>query len=210
MGEPGGEDSRAEARRAKRARVALLAASATAPPEPVRWGAGWGGRVCGAVVFAVYVASVHRPEGAGLARPEPGAFLFALWTSLVLAWAVCRLALWRVTADRDGIHVRRMWSTRLLAWPVVGRVDLRHDGVLECFGPRGSTLFGTFAPPWLARLARRDCPGQRAADLLTAMSLHPHLRPTGRVPRRAARAGFARWALPLGALVHAAPFLLRP
>ncbi|MFF8382929.1 hypothetical protein [Streptomyces kanasensis] len=155
------------------------------------------------------MASVHRPVGAGLARPEAGAFLFAVWTSLVLAWVVCRLALWRVTADRDGIHVRRMWSTRFLAWPVVGRVELRHDGLLEFFGPRGSTLAGTFAPPWLSRLTRRDCAGRQAADLLTAMSLHPHLRPAGQVSRRSARAGFVRWAVPLAVLVHSAPLLLR-
>lgn len=112
------------------------------------------GRLASLVWCLSFVAMTDRPDGASLAHPEPGDLFFAAWTSLVAAWIMCRFSMWRITADRSGVYVRRMWSTRFIAWSVIGRVVLRRDGLLEFLGPQESPMAGLFLPPWLARLSR--------------------------------------------------------
>ncbi|MET9772710.1 PH domain-containing protein [Streptomyces sp. NPDC006367] len=186
-------ERRRRAGRERRARQERLAARAVAPDRPLVWRAGRGGRIAGAACYLLFALYMAHPGPA-----TPGALFFAAWSSLVAAWVCCRLALWRVTADRDGVYVRRMWSTRFLRWSVISRVDLRHDGVLEFTGPESPLLTGMFAPPWLSRLTgRSESAGEAAADTLTVMAAHEHLRPTAKSPSPT-RTGFALWAVPLG------------
>ncbi len=181
-------------RRERRARRQELAAVLDAPQAPLTWRAGWRGKALGAVLCLVFVTLLEYPDGASLAHPRPSALVFALWTPLALAWFCCRLGVWRITADRDGVHVRRMWRTRFLAWSVIRHVELRHDGSLEFFGPSSpEPMAGSFAPAWLVRRTGRGT-GADAADLLTVMAEHPHLRPAEQAPPVP---GFARWAVPL-------------
>ncbi|MBQ0826418.1 PH domain-containing protein [Streptomyces tagetis] len=185
------------ARRERRARRAELAAVLEAPAAPLTWRAGWRGKALGAVLCLGFVTLSAYPEGASLAEPRPSALVFALWTPFALAWFSCRVGIWRITADRDGVHLRRMWRTRLLSWSEIRHVELRHDGSLEFFGPdTPEPMAGLFAPPWLAR--RTGGTGAEAADLITVMAEHPRLRPAGQsrpVP------GFARWVLLLAAVI---------
>ncbi|QOV37034.1 hypothetical protein IM697_00730 [Streptomyces ferrugineus] len=194
--------------RERSGRVEDLAATMAAPAQPLRWRSGWRGRVVGAVWCVLYVVLVDRPEGAGWAHPEPGALFFAAWTSLVAAWVFCRIALWRITADREGVFVRRMWSTRFLPWSRLGRVELRKDGMLEFLGVEGAPMAGFFQPPWLARITGRPGVGQHTADTLTAMARHGDLRPAARAARPAAGSALARWAVPVAGGLYVAGELL--
>ncbi|MFI9603015.1 PH domain-containing protein [Streptomyces sp. NPDC052043] len=204
----GRAERRRQARKERRDRVEELAGVMTAPEAPLVWGAGWGGKVASAVVCAVFVLLAEHPDGGSLAHPRPGGLFFAVWSSLCMGWACCMLALWRVTADRDGVYIRRLWSTRLLPWSTITRVEMRHDGQLEFFGRHTpEPMAGLFAPPWLSRAVRSDR-GSRAADTLSAMALHSDLRPTARVERGAIGTGIARWAVLLAVVLYLAGELL--
>ncbi len=182
-----------------------------APEVPLVWGAGWGGRATAAAWCVVFVVLADQPSGAGLAHPQPGHLISALWSSLVVGWLCSWLALWRITADRDGVYIRRLWSTRFLPWSTISRVEMRHDGQLEFFGPEKEPMAGLFAPPWLSRVVRRSGRGgQAAADTLTAIARHSHLRPTAQAERALIGSELVRWAVALaGGLYIAAEFLHR-
>ncbi|MFB7324089.1 PH domain-containing protein [Streptomyces sp. NPDC056190] len=197
-----GERAR-QTRKERRDRVEELAGVMTAPEAPLVWRAGWRGRATGAVICAVFVALTEHPAEASLAHPQPGALLYALWTSLVVGFPCCWFALWRVTADRDGVYIRRLWSTRLLPWSTITRVEMRRDGQLEFFGRTPEPMAGLFAPPWMSRVARSDR-GSRAADTLSAMALHGDLRPTARVERGLTGTGLAPWIILLGVALYLA------
>ncbi|WP_141359384.1 PH domain-containing protein [Streptomyces sp. 6-11-2] len=199
----GRAERRRQARKERRDRVEELAGAMTAPEVPLVWGAGWRGKTTAAVICVLFVTLFEHPAGAGLAHPRPGALIQALWTSLVVSFPCCWFALWRVTADRDGVHVRRLWSTRLLPWSTITRVEMRRDGQLEFFGRTPELIAGLFAPPWLSRVVRSDR-GSRAADTLSAMVLHGDLRPTARVERGPAGTGFAPWIILLGVVLYLA------
>lgn len=110
--------------------------------------------------------------------------------------------MWRITADRSGVYLRRMWSTRFIAWSVIGRVEIRRDGLLEFIGPQRAPVAGLFMPPWLARLLRRPGTGGLTADTLTAMARHSHLRPAAQDPRPAGGLAFVRWAVPSAVILY--------
>ncbi len=169
---------------------------------PLVWRAGWPGWIAAAGAGMLFVAFVDRPPGASLAHPQPGALLFAVWTSVVAAWLCCRLCLWRITADRDGVYIRRLWTVKYLPWSVIGRVELRNDGLLEFFGPGVEPMAGLFMPPWGSRLSGHRGTGVRAADMLTVLALHAELRPRAQADRTLTGVAFARWALPLAVVLH--------
>lgn len=205
-------ERRRQARGERRARVEQLAGTMAAPGVPLVWGAGWGGRGTAAVWCVVFVVLTDLPAGASLAHPQPGHLIAVLWALLVVGWPCSWLALWRITADRDGVYIRRLWSSRFLPWSVISRVEMRHDGQLEFFGPEKEPMAGLFAPPWLRRVVRRSGGGggQAAADTLTAMTQHGHLRPTAQAERALIGSGLVRWAVPLAVgLYAAAEFLHR-
>lgn len=185
-----------------------LAVRTEAAPAPLVWRAGWRGRFAAAVFGGLFVMLVERPDGGTLTASSPDALFFAVWTSLVAAWVCCRLALWRVTADQDGVHVRRMWTVRLIPWSVIRRVELRHDGLLEFVVPEGEPMAGLFLPPWAGRLFRRSGEGVRAADVLTVLAHAPRLRPRGRADRASTGPALARRALPLAVVLYAVAELL--
>ncbi|MEF9905833.1 hypothetical protein [Streptomyces sp. P9-A2] len=204
-------ERRRQARRERRARVERLAGTMSAPEAPLVWGAGWGARGTAAVWCVMFVAVADHPAEAALAHPQPVASIFALWCSLVVGWICSWLALWRITADRDGVHIRRLWSTRFLSWSTISRVEMRHDGQLEFFGPEKEPMAGLFSPPWLSRVLRRSGGrGQTAADMLSAMVRHSRLRPTAQAERALIGSGLVRWAVALAVgLYGAAAFLHR-
>ncbi|CAL9467669.1 hypothetical protein SUDANB6_02771 [Streptomyces sp. enrichment culture] len=152
----------------------------------------------------LFVGFVERPSGGVLADPRPGAVFFAVWTSLVAGWVCCRVGLWRLTADRDGVHIRRMWTVAFLPWSRIERVELRHDGLLEFVGAREAPLAGLFPPPWAGRPARRRGAGARAAQVLTEMARSADARPPDRAGRAATGSAFAPWAVPLAIVLFAA------
>ncbi|MGW3494141.1 hypothetical protein [Streptomyces sp. NPDC001020] len=200
---------RRQARQERRARVERLAETMTAPEAPLVWGAGWRGKATGAALAVVLVALDYAPAGASLAHPQPGLLLRALWAWLVLAFPCCWLALWRITADRDGVYIRRMWATRFLPWSRIGHVEMRRDGQLGFIGPAAEPkVAGLFAPPWLSRLTGRVGTGAQAADTLTAMALHSHLRPTAQADRVLTVGGIVRWVILVAPVLYlAAGFL---
>ncbi|WP_445529626.1 PH domain-containing protein [Streptomyces cyslabdanicus] len=204
----GRAERRRQARKERRDRVEELAGSMTAPEAPLVWGAGWGGKMVSAVVCAVFVLLTEHPEGGSLTHPRPVGLVVSVWSSLFVGWACCWPALWRVTADRDGVYIRRLWSTRLLPWSTITRVEMRHDGQLEFFGRHTpEPMAGLFAPPWMSRVVRSDR-GSRAADTLSAMALHGDLRPTARVERRPTGTGIAPWVVLLAVVLYLAVELL--
>lgn len=193
---------RHQRRRERRLRIAELAAGLEAPSAPLVWRAGWPGRIAATGAGVLFVALVDRPPGVSLAHPQPGALLFAVWTSVVAAWLCCRLCLWRITADRDGVYIRRLWQVKHLPWSVIGRVELRNDGLLEFFGAGVEPMAGLFAPPWASRLSGDRGSGVRAADMLTVLALHADLRPRAQAGRTLTGSAFVWWALPLAVVLH--------
>ncbi|WP_437074629.1 hypothetical protein [Streptomyces sp. enrichment culture] len=185
-----------------------LAARMETPSAPVVWRAGWGGRLAAAVFCGLFVAFVDRPDGGTLTTSRPGALFFAVWTSLVAAWVCCRLALWRVTADHDGVHLRGMWTVRLIPWSKIGRVELRNDGLLEFVVRDGEPMGGLFLPAWAGRLLRRSSRGTRTADVLTVLAHHAELRPTSSATPATKGSAFAGRALPMAAVLYAVTELL--
>ncbi|MBW5480361.1 hypothetical protein [Streptomyces bambusae] len=192
---------RREMRLAQRDRVQALAATVEPPTEPLVWRSGTTARIAAVLWCVTFAALTVPPVGGSLAAPDIGGLVFAVWTSLVAGWAACRVALWRVTADRDGVRVRRLWSTTFLSWSVISHVEARRDGLLEFVGPPGEPMGGLFRPPWLSRrLGLPDTLGE-VADTLTAMALHPRLRAPAEADRALSGTPFARWAIPLGLLL---------
>ncbi|WP_158102104.1 PH domain-containing protein [Streptomyces glaucescens] len=149
------------------------------------------------------MAFVDRPDGGTLTGARSGALFFAVWTSLVAAWLCCRLGLWRVTADQDGVHIRRMWRVAFVPWSAIGRVELRHDGLLELVGSEATPMGGLFLPSWAGRLIRRPGAGARAAKVLTGMARDAALRPVAPAGRTVTGSAFAPRALPLAAVLFA-------
>ncbi|MFI2211296.1 PH domain-containing protein [Streptomyces sp. NPDC020141] len=200
-------ERRRAARGEQRIRVERLAATTAAPSEPLVRGATWRARTAAVVAALLFVVTVERPAGAGLAHPRPGDLFFAVWTSLFVAWLLCRLALWRVVADREGIHLRGLWSVRSLPWAAIGRVELRGDGRLDLISREPVAPAGCFAPLWLTRVVRAPGIGGPTADMLTAMAGHGGLRPTAGAGRRERGRGYVRWVIPLAAVLHVATVL---
>lgn len=174
------------------------------PAEPHVWRAGRLARAAAAGTCLLFLAFVERPSGGTLADPRPGAVFFAAWTSLVAGWLCCRVGLWRLTADRDGVHIRRMWTVTFLPWSKIGRVELRRDGLLEFSGATEIPLAGLFLPSWADRLMGRRGTGARAAQVLTEMARSADLRPQTRAGRAATGSAFAPRALPLAVALYAA------
>ncbi|MFJ3921751.1 hypothetical protein [Streptomyces sp. NPDC090022] len=190
-----------EMRPAQRERVQVLAAAMGRPMEPLVWRSGSTARITAALWCVMFVVSTVPPAGGSLSDPSAGGLVVAVWTSLLAGWAACRLALWRVTADGDGVRFNRMWSTSFTPWRAISHVEARRDGLLEMVGPAGEPMGGLFRPPWLSRLLGRPDDVGEAADTLTALALHPRLRPSDRARRALTDAPYARWAVPLGILL---------
>lgn len=201
--------ARRRQRRERRLRIEELAAGMEAPSGPLVWRAGWTGGVAAAGWCAVLVAFADRPANGFLADPRPGPLFFAVWTSVLAAWVCCRLGMWRITADLDGVHIRRFWAVRCVPWSVIDRVELRRDGFLEFFGPGAAPMAGLFLPLWASRPLRRSSVGTQAADTLTVLSGRPDLRPKGQAGRAVTGGAFVWWALPLAAALFTAAELLR-
>ncbi|MFI6106312.1 hypothetical protein [Streptomyces sp. NPDC051310] len=138
------------------------------------------------------------------AGPQPGSLFFAAWTSVVAAWVGCRLGMWRVAADRQGVHVSRFWAVRCVPWSAMGHVELRRDGLLEFAGPCLEHPGRLFAAAMGKPSARSIQPRTRMADTLTVFSLYPGLRSQSRADRAAKGTAFAWWGLPLAVVLFAA------
>ncbi|MBD2828611.1 hypothetical protein ID875_10185 [Streptomyces globisporus] len=117
-------------------------------------------------------------------------WLLRLWTLSVALWIFARLGAWRVTADRDGVAVPRLFTVERLPWDEVGKAVARRDGCVHV----GSRITGPFLPAPLARLLRRPDGARAMADHLTIMVRNPELRPTERADARTRVRPYAVWA----------------
>ncbi|GAA3619495.1 PH domain-containing protein [Streptomyces chitinivorans] len=126
-----------------------------------------------------------------------------MWAALVWAWLCCRMALWRITADADGVRMRRWLRPRRLPWDRIHTVEHRRDGALEFVAADGErAIAGAFAPPALLRPLRLSATRRRAADRLALMARHPELRPPRAATGREVGLPLLVWsAVPLGLLV---------
>lgn len=195
-------DDRRRRHRIREQRLTVLARETAPPAVPPSWHAGWGGRVIAALWCVQFLWFVVRPVGAEEADNTPGDWIFLVWASLVATWVACRVGMWRVSAGRSGVWIRRFWTVTFLPWQQVSRVDMRRDGLLEFFDGGEQPMAGLYGPAWLNRFLGRPDAGQRAADILTIMSRHPHLRPGTDPDRRLRGTPFAVWS-PLAVCVSA-------
>lgn len=175
-------------------RLDALARETAPPPTPPSWRAGRGGRVLAVLWGAQFLWFVVRPAAEEEARATPGDWIFLFWASLVATWVGCRLGMWRVTAGRSGVWIRRFRTVVFLPWQEISRVDMRRDGLLEFFDGHRQPMAGLYGPAWLNRILRRPDAGQRTADLLTVMARHPRLRPGTDPDRRLRSRPFAVWS----------------
>ncbi|SEQ52084.1 PH domain-containing protein [Streptomyces radiopugnans] len=195
-----------EARRTRRLgrerRLAELLPHMPPADGPVVLRAGWGGRAAGAAFAAGMLLRGAEP-GSG---ESPGDWIVLVWAALVWAWLCCRMALWRIVADADGVLVRRWLRPRRLPWDRIRTVEHRRDGALEFGTADGERVIaGAFAPPalrLLLRSLRLPATGRRAADRLALMVRQPALRPPRAATGREAGLPLLVWsAVPLGLLV---------
>ncbi len=146
------------------------------PDAPLVWGAGVGCRVLATLWLGQLVLLSPFAYGTDLAGLTAMEWLLRLWTLSVALWIFARLGAWRVTADRDGVAVPRLFTVERLPWDEVGKVVARRDGCVHV----GSRITGPFLPAPLARLLRRPDGARAMADHLTIMVRNPELRPTER------------------------------
>ncbi|MFE9461855.1 hypothetical protein [Streptomyces californicus] len=200
----GGGSGRRERRRARaredRARQEAPAATTAPTAAPLVWGAGVGCRVLAALWLGQLALLSPFAYGTGLAGLTAMEWLLRLWTLGVALWIFARLGAWRVTADRDGVAMPRLFSVERLPWDEVGKAVARRDGCVLV----GSRTTGPFLPAPLARLLRRPDGARAMADRLMVMVRHPELRPTGRADARTRSRPYVVWApLPLAVLAAA-------
>lgn len=200
----GGGGGRRERRRARaredRARQEAQAATTAPADAPLVWGAGVGCRVLATLWLGQLVLLSPFAYGTDLAGLTAVEWLLRLWTLSVALWIFARLGAWRVTADRDGVAVPRLFTVERLPWDEVGKAVARRDGCVHV----GSRITGPFLPAPLARLLRRPDGARAMADHLTIMVRNPELRPTERAGARTRVRPYAVWApLPLAVLAAA-------
>lgn len=200
-------EDRRERHRIREQRLAVLAQESLPPDAPPSWHAGWGGRVLAVLWWVQFLWFVVRPVIGTKTENTPGDWIFLFWASLVATWVACRMGMWRVSAGRSGVWIRRFWTVTFLPWQQISRVDMRRDGLLEFFDGHKQPMAGLYGPAWLNRVLGRPDAGQRAADILTIMSRHPHLRPGTDPDRRLRGTPFAVWSpLTLGVIALASLF----
>lgn len=200
-------NARRQRRRIREQRLTVPAQESLRPEAPPRWHAGWGGRVLAVLWGVQFLWFVVRPVIETKAENTPGDRISLLWTSLVATWVACRVGMWRVSAGRSGVWIRRFWTVTFLPWQQISRVDMRRDGLLDFFDGHKQPMAGLYGPAWLNRVLGRPDAGQRTADILTVMARHPHLRPGTDPDRRLRGRPFAVWSpLPLSVIALASLF----
>ncbi|MFJ4849146.1 hypothetical protein [Streptomyces sp. NPDC088733] len=163
-------------RREAEARVAEAAAGMKPATGPVRWQSGplkWAVGVPALMLLGAVPAVPHVLDG--------NWWHWILWVAGI--WGIgsesVLLIRWRITADADGLWIRRYWKSRLVPWAEVSRVDRTSGGDLVVRRTKGLDdlrLDNVSSPRW-ERLRRRPSPATHAAAELTAMVRHPELRP---------------------------------
>jgi hypothetical protein len=187
-------DARRQRHRIREQRLTVLAQETAPPAAPPSWRAGRGGRVLAILWCGQFLWFVVRPVVEEKADSTPGDWIFLGWATLVATWMACRLGMWRVTAGRSGVWIRRFRTVTFLPWQQVSRVDMRRDGLLEFFDGHAQPTAGLYGPAWLNRILGRPAAGQGAADILTIMARHPRLRPGTDPDRRLRGTPFAVWS----------------
>ncbi|MFG3308536.1 hypothetical protein [Streptomyces wuyuanensis] len=190
--------------RERRLRQAALAAQAAPPDTPLTWGAGWGSRALALTWLVQQVLIGPFSYDRDVTQFTAVDWFFRIWALAVSGWILGRLAAWKVTADRDGLWIPRLWGIQRIPWDRTGEAICRKDGSVTVH----NRTLGPFFPPTLARRLRRPATAEAVADHLTIMARHPHLRPTTAASRSARGLAYAAWT-PLPLVVTTAAHLIR-
>ncbi|MEV6317865.1 hypothetical protein [Streptomyces sp. NPDC051776] len=161
----------------------LRTAARLAPrEEPAHWGPRLADRAFGllSLFFVIAVLGSYLND-----QDFPWWYaLLVIFLGSVLTMAAGMLN-WRATADRDGLWLTGAWRVHHLSWDQLGvarydngelRVNARGEGVVWRLRVAPSRF-------WRRRESEGD-PGRRAADEVTAMRVHPQLRPSRSSTRR--------------------------
>ncbi|MFJ5213399.1 hypothetical protein ACIP98_01645 [Streptomyces sp. NPDC088354] len=163
-------------RRAAEARVAEAAAAMKPATGPVRWQGGPVARAGGGLTLLALGAVPAVP---GFLGDNWWHWILCVVGTVTIGSDAVGLIRWRVTADADGLWVRRSWRTRHVPWSEVTRVDRTSGGDLVVRRTNGldDLRLGSVGDPRWERLRGRPSPATRAAAELTAMIRDPELRP---------------------------------
>ncbi|MEU9167929.1 hypothetical protein AB0D34_09050 [Streptomyces sp. NPDC048420] len=157
-----------------------IAATPTRTGRPLRWGPGPVARSAGLAFTAGLTAGISYftqslvTDGFGWEiLPLLG---LLMWTNLVAV-----LLNWRVTADDTGLWLAGAWRVRHVPWERLRAVQYTREGSVEIRLSDGSTwhLMG-LGEPWLERRLRLRPSHVRMVEEVTALLLHPELRPIDR------------------------------
>ncbi|MEU6379083.1 hypothetical protein [Streptomyces sp. NPDC046909] len=165
-------------------RVDEVAAVMTPAGRSLRWGPGAVARAGGLALLAVAVT------GAGFFAHDTAANGIG-WHSVLLLgmlWWIGPAAVqlnWRVTADRTGLWLTGAWTVRHFPWEQVKGARYTREGSIEFSHMGGSTWqLPGLGIPRAERLLRRHPPYVRMVEEVTALHLHPQLRPVESSPPR--------------------------
>ncbi|MEU6080034.1 hypothetical protein [Streptomyces sp. NPDC047108] len=150
--------------------------------EPAHWGPRLADRAFGllALFFVIAVLGSYLND-----QDFPWWYaLLVVFLGSVLTVAAGMLN-WRATADRDGLWLTGAWRVRHLPWDRLG-IARYENGELRVRERGEGVVWSLRVAP--SRFWRRgesdDDPGRRAADEVTAMRVHPQLRPARISTRR--------------------------
>ncbi|MFD3453786.1 PH domain-containing protein [Streptomyces sp. NPDC058691] len=166
----------AEHRRESEARVAEAAAALRSGAGPVRWRSGPVSRIAGVLVLMGLAAVLASHDYLGDSWWHWTLWLAGCW---MFGADAVGLIMWRITADADGLRLRRHLRTRHVPWAEVTRVVTTPSGDMAFRRANGLDDIrwdGVTIPSW-ERALRRPSPATRAAAELTAMIRDPGLRP---------------------------------
>jgi hypothetical protein len=169
----------------RRERIDRLAATLPPAGRPMRWGPGTVARPAGVaftaalVTGAFFVAHLLATDGLGWR------LLLPLLTLPVWIHFVALLLNWRVTADCTGLWLTGAWTVRHIPWERLRKAEYTDQGSIEIHRTDGSTWHLTgLGEPRLERRLRLRPSYVRMAEEVSALHVHPELRPTEASPRR--------------------------
>ncbi|WP_406129540.1 hypothetical protein [Streptomyces sp. NBC_00989] len=163
-----------------RAQTDRIAATLTPTSHLLRWGPGSVARSAGVALTAGVAAGIayftHSLMTDGFGWEILPLLGLLMWINLVAV-----LLNWRVTADRTGLWLAGAWTVRHVPWERLAAAQYTDEGSVEIRRSDGSAWHLTgLGEPRLERRLRLRPSYVRMVEEVTALRLHPDLRPTGR------------------------------